>query len=173
MLTLYDITVPVFAKGLNNLLAIIDRTEQFAKERGFDVDRFVDMRLYPDMYSFGWQVEYACFVAVEIVGKLAGKKELELMYDTRSIAELRQNINKSLGYLRDISREDLSGAEDRLVPLFHDPERVARGRDYVTEFALPNFHFHYVTAYDILRHNGVALRKEDYVGGLTTKAKEK
>jgi hypothetical protein len=52
MLTLYDITVPVFAKGLNNLLVIIDRAEQFAKERGFDVDRFVSTQPTSESQSY-------------------------------------------------------------------------------------------------------------------------
>jgi uncharacterized protein len=29
---------------------------------------------------------------------------------------------------------------------------------------LPNFFFHVTTAYDILRHNGVAIGKLDYLG---------
>jgi hypothetical protein len=29
---------------------------------------------------------------------------------------------------------------------------------------MPNFYFHVITAYDILRHNGVALTKDDFVG---------
>ncbi len=31
-------------------------------------------------------------------------------------------------------------------------------------FALPNFYFHVVTAYDILRHNGVEVGKRDFIG---------
>jgi hypothetical protein len=38
--------------------------------------------------------------------------------------------------------------------------------DYLVQFALPNFYFHVVTAYDILRHKGVQLGKSDYIGGL-------
>src|SRR6266705_2385377 len=39
---------------------------------------------------------------------------------------------------------------------------------YLTRFALPNFYFHVTTAYDILRHNGVALGKRDYIGNMTS-----
>jgi hypothetical protein len=31
---------------------------------------------------------------------------------------------------------------------------------------MPNFYFHVTTAYDILRHNGVALGKRDFIGGM-------
>jgi len=39
-----------------------------------------------------------------------------------------------------------------------------KGATYLTTFALPNFHFHVTTAYDILRHNGVEIGKLDFLG---------
>jgi hypothetical protein len=41
--------------------------------------------------------------------------------------------------------------------------KTVRGSDYLAHFALPNFYFHLVTAYDILRHNGVDVGKMDYI----------
>lgn len=38
------------------------------------------------------------------------------------------------------------------------------GQSYVSDFALPNFHFHMTTAYCILRHLGVNLSAFDYLG---------
>ena len=40
------------------------------------------------------------------------------------------------------------------------------GQDYLLAFSMPNFYFHATTAYDILRHNGVALHKDDFTGRL-------
>jgi hypothetical protein len=37
------------------------------------------------------------------------------------------------------------------------------GGDYVNEFLMPNFYFHLVTAYDILRMVGVPIGKRDYM----------
>ena len=39
-----------------------------------------------------------------------------------------------------------------------------KGASYANEFALPNFYFHLVTSYAILRHNGVDLGKMDFIG---------
>jgi hypothetical protein len=39
------------------------------------------------------------------------------------------------------------------------------GRDYLVGFVLPNFYFHMTAAYSILRHNGVAIGKRDFLGG--------
>ena len=40
---------------------------------------------------------------------------------------------------------------------------------FLLSFSLPNFHFHAVTAYDILRTRGVPLGKRDYEGQLRTR----
>ena len=54
--------------------------------------------------------------------------------------------------------------------------RSARGRlaftpeTFILSFSLPNFHFHAVTAYDILRSRGVPLGKRDYEGRLRTRS---
>ena len=40
------------------------------------------------------------------------------------------------------------------------------GLQFLTEWALPHFYFHVVTAYDILRHNGVVIGKSDYMSGV-------
>ena len=39
-----------------------------------------------------------------------------------------------------------------------------RGADYLLKHAMPKFYFHLTTAYAILRHEGVALKKGDYMG---------
>ena len=38
------------------------------------------------------------------------------------------------------------------------------GQDYLAAYAMPQFHFHLTTAYNILRHNGVEIGKRDYMG---------
>ena len=39
-----------------------------------------------------------------------------------------------------------------------------RGHEYLTRFLLPDFYFHVAIAHGILRHNGLALGKSDYIG---------
>jgi hypothetical protein len=38
------------------------------------------------------------------------------------------------------------------------------GQPYLLHYGLPQFFFHVTTAYDLLRHNGVAVGKRDYMG---------
>jgi hypothetical protein len=38
------------------------------------------------------------------------------------------------------------------------------GQAFLIGFTLPNFYFHYTTAYDILRSLGVEIGKRDFIG---------
>jgi uncharacterized protein len=40
------------------------------------------------------------------------------------------------------------------------------GFEYLTRFLLPNFYFHIATAHAILRQQGVAIGKKEYLGPL-------
>jgi hypothetical protein len=49
-------------------------------------------------------------------------------------------------------------------------QRAFTSETFLLSFSLPNFHFHAVTAYDILRSRGVPLGKRDYEGQLRTRS---
>ena len=57
------------------------------------------------------------------------------------------------------------GAEDRAIkfPLIENLVFEANGFQYLRDWSLPHFYFHVVTAYDILRHNGIEIGKRDYL----------
>ena len=38
--------------------------------------------------------------------------------------------------------------------------------DYLLHFSMRNFYFHVITAYDILRHNGLEIGKADFIGDI-------
>ena len=40
---------------------------------------------------------------------------------------------------------------------------AAQAHEYTRDWALPNFYFHAVTAYAILRHQGLAIGKADFL----------
>jgi len=69
-------------------------------------------------------------------------------------------------YLATFTREDFAGAEERQCSHTWMGSKWLSGGDYLAHFALPNFYFHLVTAYDILRHNGVDVGKMDYIVSL-------
>ena len=42
---------------------------------------------------------------------------------------------------------------------------TVKGGDYLLHFSMPNFYFHLITAYDILRHNALEIGKGDFMAG--------
>ena len=67
-------------------------------------------------------------------------------------------IERAVGEDADKRRVDLPFLEGKSV----------HGADYLVEMAQPNFFFHLVHAYAILRHNGVTLGKMQFIGSLKT-----
>ena len=59
----------------------------------------------------------------------------------------------------------MDGKEETEVVLkTRDGTATFTGRDYLLQFAIPNFFFHVTTAYALLRHKGVPIGKMDYLG---------
>ena len=69
-------------------------------------------------------------------------------------------------YCSSFKESDFAGADDRTVPLGFMPGKGLSGKDFLHEMNLANTYFYLVTAYAILRQNGVELGKTDYIGSL-------
>jgi uncharacterized protein len=75
-------------------------------------------------------------------------------------------VKKTIDYLKTFKPAQFDSAETRSIELkFPNATFNFTGKDYLLNFAVPNFYFHYVTAYAILRHNGVQIGKGDFIGG--------
>jgi hypothetical protein len=155
-----------FAKTLRNLAQWMDKATEHAKAKSFEVDVLAQARLAPDQFSFVRQVQSACDQAKFAAAYLSGKPAPAHPDTEQTFAELRQRIEKCLSFLDTVQAKDLAGAEERKVAPPWLGGKWLRGDDYLVQAAVPNFFFHATTAYAILRHNGVALGKEDYIGSL-------
>jgi hypothetical protein len=83
-----------------------------------------------------------------------------------SFEELKADIESAIEYVRGIPASEFAGAEDRdcsFAPPNADFVIRMDGLRFLRAWALPHFYFHLVTAYDILRHEGVALGKPDFM----------
>jgi hypothetical protein len=158
--------IQLFHKTLDNLEKWMDKAEEHAKSRSFEVDVLAQARLAPDQYSFAQQVQLACDQA-KFAAAYLGDKPAPSHPDTeKTFAELRERIGKCTAFLATVQEKDLAGAEERKVAPPWLGGRWLRGGDYLVHVAVPNFFFHATTAYAILRHNGVPLGKMDFIGGL-------
>lgn len=165
-MNIYDLTVPQLIKMLKNVDRWLEATIAFADKKKFDVNTLIKFRLAPDQLAFDRQIQTMCDNAKFIAGRLTGKEwpthpDTEVTFD-----QLRSRIALVITYLDTFKPEDFADSEDRKISLPWMDGKWMRGDEYVTQFALANFYFHTVTAYSILRHNGIELGKRDYIGGV-------
>jgi len=158
-------------KMVGNLDAWLDKGVAYAKSKSFDPDVLLASRLAPDQYPLLRQVQSVCDNAKFAAARLSGKEAPKHPDTEQTMDQVRARIKSCLAYLDTLKPADFEGAEARLVELAFMPGKVIKGSDYLTEMALPNFFFHLTTAYAILRHNGVALGKTDFLGSLTLRDK--
>ena len=161
--SLYDASAPMFVRGLNVLVGLIDK----AAASGLDEEGLMQGRLAPDMLPFVSQVRIATDLAKGAVARLAEVEPMVLADDETTLAQLRARIMRTIAYVESVGPKQFAGAEVRAVQLkFPGMELNFEGAGYLTSFALPNFYFHVTTVYALLRHAGVALGKRDYMGQL-------
>lgn len=161
---MYEFTVPQFIKVLNNLSAILDKAAAYADSKKFDSKVLLNSRLAPDQFAFIRQVQIASDTAKGIAARLSGQEPPKYEDNEQTIPELKERIKKTVTYLSSLKKESFDGWEKRMVAIPFMPGKGVIGAEYVPQMGVPNFYFHVTTAYAILRHNGVALGKNDYLG---------
>jgi hypothetical protein len=164
MASFYENAISIYTKELSNLLQLIDKGGVWAKKNKMSEQKLLDQRLRPDMYNFCQQVQYSYFMALDASVGLTGKVAPKLAYDETSLKELKISVKKTITFLKSIKPKDLKQAARRQIPLFYDQKKKFSASKYLELVGIPNFFFHYTTAYDILRHIGVPIGKDDYLG---------
>lgn len=164
-ITLHQVSVPVLIRGLQTLSTLLDKAEKHADEHKLDHQALLGARLFDDMFPLSAQVQRASDTAKATASRLSELAAPNFPDDETSFDELQQRIDKTIRFLEGIPADAIDGQEARRVKIMlRGEEHTMNGRDYLTQFGLPNFMFHVVTAYGILRHNGVKLGKLDYLG---------
>jgi hypothetical protein len=184
--SLYNLSVPTFLQTVSAVGGFLDRTTRHCAETGADLEEVVKARLFPDMAPFHFQIEALTHHAVwglEAVktGVFAPPPPVGAM----PFADLRAMVGQAVTALEAFTLDEVnswSGKNldiDLYRPLDEDnastsiwaPRTLAfTSETFLLSFSLPNFHFHAVTAYDILRTRGVPLGKRDYEGRLRTRS---
>ena len=164
-LSMYDLSVPVFMRGLGQLAHLLNKGSAHAVAEGVDPATLVDARLAPDMFTLARQVQSASDASKLAVARIADITAPSFADTETTFEELQSRIAKTLSFIETVDRSLIDGSETRPVVV------KARGNElhftaerYLLQFALPNFFFHVTTAYGVLRHSGVPVGKLDYLG---------
>lgn len=165
-ISLYDVSVTVFIRCLNSLAAVLEKGAADANARKINPDVLAKTRLYPDMFCLTEQVMFMAVNAANGGARLAGVDMPAPEADDGTYDSMRVRIEKTRTFLELLKREDIDGSEERPVSFVNFAKQQVNfeGQQFLLEFALPNVFFHYSMAYAILRENGVALGKSDFLG---------
>jgi len=164
-LSLYDLSVPVFSRGLGQLTHVLEKSLAHAKANDIDPATLVDARLAPDMITLAGQVQRASDASKLAVARISGITAPSFPDEEKTYDELLARIAKTQAFLATVDRTLIDGQEERQVTIkSREGEAHFTAQRYLLQFALPNFFFHVTTAYDVLRHKGMPIGKMDYLG---------
>jgi hypothetical protein len=159
-ISIYDASVPVFARGFRVLSELLAKAEAEA-----DASVLIDARLAPDMLSLAGQIQRASDTAKFAIARVGDVQPPSFEDDETSFADLRKRIDATVAWIQSVDRAALDAGESRTITRkFKEKDYDFSAQEYLLTFAIPNFFFHVTTAYDILRHNGVGVGKLDYLG---------
>ncbi|MEM9233353.1 MAG: DUF1993 domain-containing protein [Pseudomonadota bacterium] len=169
---LTSLIVPGYSQMLGALSGWLEKAEVDVT----DSEALLSARLAPDMFPLSTQVRFACVQAYEVVHRLRGDPLSEIWHELiaegrnggeapGTMAEARARLKDAQDFLGGLSQDALDAGASREIA--HElPTGMIfdmTGDQYARDWALPQFYFHVLTAYMILRHQGVPLGKADYV----------
>lgn len=168
-ITLHEAFVPSALQMLGSVAKLINKAETHCAEKGRVPCGLIAARLAPDMLDLAYQVK-SC--AVHSAGAIAGVRSGNFSPDMNtppdSFDGLRAVIADAIAKLEAITVEQMDALENqRMTFTIGDKLRWDFvGKDFLLSFSQPNLYFHATTTYDILRMEGVAIGKVDYLGAM-------
>ncbi len=164
-ISMFQASVPVFIRALNNLAAILEKGVAHASSRKIDEAVLLNSRIFPDMFPLVRQVQLATDTARSGAGRLAGAEFPAYADNETTFAELATRIQNTVKYLETLQAAQIDGSEDRTISWqSRSSTKSMQGQPYLFNHLLPNVYFHITTAYNILRHNGIEVGKKDFLG---------
>ena len=160
-----QLTKPAFTQMLGALDRILDKVGAHCETKKIDPGVYLGLRLYPDMFALTRQVQIACDFAKGAVARLAGRENPAWSDTETTIPELKERIAKTLAFIAAVPDAEIDCSEERTITLkIRGQDMSFPGLTYLNFVVLPNFYFHLATAYGILRHGGVDIGKNDFLG---------
>ena len=166
-LSMHQLSVTVFSRALSNLKVVLEHAKAHALEHKIEEAVYINARLYPDMLPLSRQVQIASDIARGAAARVSGVEPPSYEDKEQTFDDLIARIQRTIDYMAglDVKNFDAAAAREITRPVRGEPHKFT-GSNYLLQFATPNVYFHAAMAYGILRHNGVALGKADFLGTL-------
>lgn len=169
--SLYAATIPGFQQVLGSVSGLLDKAEAFCRDGALAPSELIEARIAPDMLPFSFQIK---LTVAHSLGAIEGLRQGVFSPDRDPLPDnfdaLRQMVQDARNGLAQLTPAEVDGFVGGDMRFEVGEMRMDfAAEDYLLSFAVPNFHFHAATAYDILRMKGVAIGKRDYLGQLRIK----
>lgn len=169
-ISLYTAIVPTFLQVANAQLALLDTAADFCTARGQSEADLLATRLADDMFALSYQfrsVGHHSFGAID--GVRAGSFSPDRSEPPAAIEPLREKLRWAISGLEAVTEDEMDGFVERAMEFRFGEIVIPFAADqFLLTFSQPNFMFHATTAYDILRWQGAAIGKRDFMGRLRT-----
>ena len=165
--TMSSMSVDVLLPMLKNLIELLRKASAFAEAKKLEAGVIENSRLAPDMFALKRQIQLTCDFAKNSVARLAGVEPPRFEDNEETLAQLQDRVKRTIDYVQGVDRKKLDGSETRhLSVALRTRTLEIDGLPFLQKWVLPNFFFHLTTTYALLRHNGVEVGKQDFLGGV-------
>jgi uncharacterized protein len=158
-------TIPVFTQQVRALIGQLDKAAIWCAEQGVTEGDLLETRLAPDMHPLNKQLDFVVAQLIQPIRRLVGVDLADPAEAAPTLAAHQDRLNAALALVADIDAAQIDADPDRKIAL-DLPNGMAfdlSASAYVRDWALPQFWFHIMAAYAVLRMRGVPLGKADYV----------
>ncbi|MEJ2238129.1 MAG: DUF1993 family protein [Gemmatimonadales bacterium] len=159
--------VELFDTRLNTLGLLVQQGSSY-----FGDDGFLALRLVDDMLPLGTQIAFTCNQPHNFTQWIQGQEVRNLDPELENVGEATRLVSTTRTALSSIDVENTTLPEGKRLDFGLGRYAELSGEEYVNDFLVPNFYFHLVTTYDILRANGVQIGKADYMAHLLGRVRE-
>jgi hypothetical protein len=170
---LTDLLLPTWRNMLRTLSGLLDKAR--AQLPPAEAEALLSARLAPDMFPLVTQLCFAAYQAQDSVLRLRGERRPArldaLAAEARegrgpdSLDQAKAVLDEALAFLDALAPDALDSCGDRPVALDLPNGMIfdMTGDQYARDWAIPQFYFHVLAAYAILRNRGIEIGKADYV----------
>ena len=171
-LNLYSATVPSYRQILGAVSGLLDKARAFCSERAMAPEQLIQARLASDMLPFAYQVRSTVTHSIGAIEALRrGTFSPDRSAPPESFEALEHLVAEADAALAALDPAELDGLAAREMFFVAGERRLPfTGETFLLSFSQPNFYFHATTAYDILRAQGLAIGKRDFIGRLRLNA---
>lgn len=153
----------IFRTRLISLRGMLERAENELFPDDPEKKGILALRVAPDMQPFPYQISTACRQAELLISKLNDAPLREFSSEGASFQALKTHVAETIARIEAQSADEAFAAADTTLEIPNFPTLTLTGEEYIDDWLMPNFYFHIVTAYGLLRAQGLGIGKGDFL----------